>query len=136
MRIDSSYTYKESTLYNPDSLTLNFLNTNKNQIILALWMEIFNEIQQNVRYWENLRQISVINVVFFQSDYIKGLVSCIYVFLSFTIMQFIKVFSNVSQLHIEKHPFPDIYLLIFLTKCFTKLGKNTMLSKNKNYTLP
>ena len=37
-------------------------------------MEIFaNEIQQNVNYWGNLRQISVINIICLQSDYIKGL---------------------------------------------------------------
>ena len=84
-------------------------------------MEIFvHEIQQNIRYWGNVQQICVINIVFLQSDYIKGLVSCMYPSLSFTIMQFIKVFSNVSQLHIEKHPFPDIYLLIFFNKMFYK----------------
>ena len=136
MGTDSNYAYKESTLNNPHSLTLHFLNTNKNQIILAIGMEIFNEIQQNRRYWGNLRQISVINIAFLQSDYIKGLVSCMYAFLSFTIMKFINIFSNVSQLHIEKHSFPDICLLIFLAKCFTKLGKNIMQSINKSYTMP
>ena len=125
------------TLNTPDSLNLNFFNTNKNQIILTLWMEIFaNEIQQNVKYWGNLRQISVINIVCLQSDYIKGLISCMYAFLSFTIIQFIKGFSNVPQLHLEKQASISWHLFLnFFTKCFTKLGKNTMQNKNENYTM-
>ena len=54
-------------------------------------------------------------------NHIKGLPSCVYAFLYFTIKKFIKVFSNVSQLHIHKHPFPDIYLLILFSKMFYKI---------------
>ena len=114
------------TSNNPHSLTLIFFNTNKNQIILALWMEISaNEIQQKVRYWGSLRKISVTNTVCLQSDYIKGLVCCMYAFLSFTIMRCIRVFSKVTQLHIGKQAsiYYHLSLNFFNRICFTKFGK-------------
>ena len=52
-------------------------------------MEIFaNEIQQNVKYWGNLRQISIINIVCLQSDYIKVL------FLVCTLSYLLQLYSS------------------------------------------
>ena len=124
------------TLNNPHSLTLNFFISNKNQIILVLLMEVFaNEIQQDIRYWGNLQQIFVLNIVCLQSDYIKGLVSCMYAFLSFTIMKFIKVFCNVSQLHTEKQASISRNLpLNFFNKMFYKTwSKHHAEQKQKLY---